>query len=86
VRNKKKTIYCYTEEERINAIQELGPNPEITRFKGWERSRQTSFRHFIGEDIRLDRVTMRKEDLLKELLEFYMVRTRRSGRHLSSIT
>ncbi len=72
VRNKKKTVYCYTEEERINAIQELGPNPEITRFKGLGEISPDEFRNFIGEDIRLDRVTMRKEDLLKELLEYYM--------------
>jgi topoisomerase-4 subunit B len=72
VRNKKKTIYCYTEEERLNAIQELGPNPEITRFKGLGEISPDEFRNFIGEDIRLDKVTMRKEDLLKELLEFYM--------------
>lgn len=72
VRNKKKTIYCYTEEERINAIQELGPNPEITRFKGLGEISPDEFRNFIGEDIRLDKVTMKKEDLLKELLEFYM--------------
>lgn len=72
VRNKKKTIYCYTEEERLSAINELGPNPEITRFKGLGEISPDEFRFFIGEDIRLDRVTMRKEDLLKELLEFYM--------------
>lgn len=72
VRNKKKTMYCYTEEERLNAIAELGPNPEITRFKGLGEISPDEFRNFIGEDIRLDRVTMRKEDLLKELLEFYM--------------
>ena len=67
----RKDDHCYT-EERINAIQELGPNPEITRFKGLGEISPDEFRHFIGEDIRLDRVTMRKEDLLKELLEFYM--------------
>ena len=72
VRNKNKTLYCYTEEERLTAIEELGPNPEITRFKGLGEISPDEFRHFIGEDIRLDRVTMRKEDLLKELLEFYM--------------
>ena len=72
VRNKKKTIYCYTEEERVNAIDELGPNSEITRFKGLGEISPDEFRNFIGEDIRLDKVTMRKEDLLKELLEFYM--------------
>jgi topoisomerase-4 subunit B len=72
VRNKKKTIYCYTEEERLAAIKELGPNPEITRFKGLGEISPDEFRHFIGKDMRLERVTMRKEDLLKELLEFYM--------------
>ncbi len=72
VRNKKKTRYCYTEEERISAISELGPNPEITRFKGLGEISPDEFKHFIGKDIRLDKVTMRKEDLLKELLEFYM--------------
>ncbi|NLB79425.1 MAG: type IIA DNA topoisomerase subunit B, partial [Clostridiaceae bacterium] len=72
VRNKKKTIYCYSEEERINAIDELGPNPEITRFKGLGEISPNEFANFIGEDIRLDKVTMKKEDLLKELLEFYM--------------
>ena len=70
--NKKKTFYCYTEEERLSAIEELSPNPEITRFKGLGEISPDEFRNFIGEDIRLDRVTMRKEDLLKELLEFYM--------------
>jgi topoisomerase-4 subunit B len=72
VRNKKKTLYCYTEEERISAIKELSPNPEITRFKGLGEISPDEFRNFIGEDMRLDRVTMRKEDLPKELLEFYM--------------
>lgn len=72
VRNKKKTLYCYSEEERLSAVEELGPNPEITRFKGLGEISPDEFRNFIGEDIRLDRVTMRKEDLLKELLEFYM--------------
>jgi len=70
VRNKKKTIYCYTEEERLAAIKELGPNPEITRFKGLGEISPDEFRHFIGKDMRLERVTMRKEDLLKELLNF----------------
>ncbi len=72
VRNKKKTRYCYSEEERLSAIDELGPNPEITRFKGLGEISPDEFRNFIGEDIRLDKVTMKKEDLLKELLEFYM--------------
>jgi topoisomerase-4 subunit B len=72
VRNKKKTIYCYSDEERQVAIRELNPTPEITRFKGLGEISPDEFRNFIGDDIRLDRVTMRKEDLLKELLEFYM--------------
>ena len=72
VRNKKKTLYCYTEEERLAAMQELAPNPEITRFKGLGEISPDEFKNFIGEDMRLDRVSMRKEDLIKELLEFYM--------------
>lgn len=72
VRNKKKTLYCYSDEERLKAINELNPTPEITRFKGLGEISPDEFRNFIGDDIRLDRVTMRKEDLLKELLEFYM--------------
>ena len=72
VRNKKKTSYCYTEEERVKAIEELGPNPEITRFKGLGEISPDEFRHFIGKDMRLEQVTLRKTDAVKELLEFYM--------------
>lgn len=72
VRNKKNTIYCYNDEERVAAIKKLGPKPEITRFKGLGEISPDEFAHFIGKDIRLDKVTMRKEDLLKDLLEFYM--------------
>ncbi|WP_108822378.1 DNA topoisomerase IV subunit B [Dysgonomonas sp. Marseille-P4361] len=72
VRNKKETIYCYTEEERINAIEKLKPNPEITRFKGLGEISPDEFRHFIGKDIRLDRVTMKKEDSVSNMLNFYM--------------
>nr|WP_320057021.1 DNA topoisomerase IV subunit B [uncultured Bacteroides sp.] len=72
VRNKKKTMYCYTDDERIKAINELGPNPEITRFKGLGEISPDEFRHFIGKDIRLEQVSLRKNDLVKELLEFYM--------------
>ncbi len=72
VRNKKETIYCYTEEERLAAIAKLGANPEITRFKGLGEISPDEFRHFIGKDIRLDRVTMKKEDLVKDMLTFYM--------------
>lgn len=72
VRNKKEVIYCYSEEERVNAIEKLGPNPEITRFKGLGEISPDEFRHFIGKDIKLERVSLRKEDVVKELLEFYM--------------
>lgn len=72
VRNKRKTIYCYTEDERINAIAELGPNPEITRFKGLGEISADEFGHFIGKDMRLEQVTLRKTDAVKDLLEFYM--------------
>ena len=72
VRNKQRTIYCYSEEEKQNAIKELGKNPEITRFKGLGEISPDEFRHFIGKDIRLDQVSMKKEDAVKEMLEFYM--------------
>jgi topoisomerase-4 subunit B len=72
VRNKKETIYCYSEEERIKAIEKLGPNPEITRFKGLGEISPAEFKHFIGSDIRLDPVAMKKSDAVKEMLEFYM--------------
>ncbi len=66
------TYYCYTDEERINAINRLGANAEITRFKGLGEISPEEFRDFIGPDMRVDRVTMRKEDGVAELLEFYM--------------
>ena len=66
------TRYCYTDEERLAAIEELGPNPEITRFKGLGEISPDEFRNFIGEDMRLEQVTLRKTDAVKELLEFYM--------------
>lgn len=72
VRNKKETRYCYSEEERVDAIAHLSPNPEITRFKGLGEISPDEFRHFIGKDIRLDRVRMKKEDVIKEMLNFYM--------------
>ncbi len=72
VRNKKTTNYCYTEDERLKSIEELGPNPEITRFKGLGEISPDEFKHFIGKDMRLEQVTLRKTDLVKELLEFYM--------------
>ena len=76
VRNRKKgvyeTIYCYTDEERIAAIEKLSPNPEITRFKGLGEISPDEFKNFIGKDMRLEKVRLRKDDLVKDLLEFYM--------------
>lgn len=72
VRNKQKTIYCYSEEEKQKAIKDLGKNPEITRFKGLGEISPDEFRYFIGKDIRLDLVSLKKEDLVKDMLEFYM--------------
>jgi len=72
VRNKKETIYCYSEEERINAIEKLKPKPEITRFKGLGEISPNEFKHFIGEDIRLDPVMLDSEMTTEELLSFYM--------------
>ena len=72
VRNKKNTLYCYSDEERVRAIEQLGPNPEITRFKGLGEISPDEFKHFIGADMRLEQVSLRKTDLVKELLEFYM--------------
>lgn len=76
VRNRKKgkyeTIYCYSEEERLAAIEKLAPNPEITRFKGLGEISPDEFRGFIGKDMRLEQVSLRKTDAVQELLEFYM--------------
>ncbi|MBQ1972971.1 MAG: type IIA DNA topoisomerase subunit B [Paraprevotella sp.] len=66
------TEYCYSEEERIAAIEALGPDPEITRFKGLGEISPDEFRNFIGEDIRLEQVTLHKSDQVGELLEYYM--------------
>ena len=72
VRNKKETRYCYTEEERINAINELGKNPEITRFKGLGEISPDEFKNFIGKDMRLEPVMIGKDTTIEKLLEFYM--------------
>jgi topoisomerase-4 subunit B len=72
VKNKKEVRYCYSEEERLQAIEELKPNPEITRFKGLGEISPDEFKGFIGKEIRLDQVTLRKEDAVKDLLNFYM--------------
>lgn len=72
VRNKKETRYCYTEQERIKALEELGRNPEITRFKGLGEISPDEFKHFIGKDIRLEPVVVGKDQTIDRLLEFYM--------------
>ncbi len=72
VRNKKETRYCYSEPERIIALQELGKNPEITRFKGLGEIDAKEFVHFIGKDMRLEPVILGKDQTVSEILEFYM--------------
>jgi topoisomerase IV subunit B len=72
VRNKQKTIYCYSENERRDAIEELKGKPEITRFKGLGEISPDEFGNFIGKSIRLDPVILQKDGSLKEMLEFYM--------------
>ncbi len=72
VRNKKETFYCYSEEERLAAMAKVGSNPEITRFKGLGEISPDEFKHFIGKDMRLDQVTLKKEDAVQDLLSFYM--------------
>lgn len=66
------TIYCYTDQERLQAIEKLGPNPEITRFKGLGEISPDEFRHFIDENMRLEQVTLQKTDAVMNLLSFYM--------------
>ena len=66
------TMYCYNEEERQNAIRDLGPDPEITRFKGLGEISPDEFAHFIGPDMRLEQVTLHKNDQVQKLLEYYM--------------
>jgi topoisomerase-4 subunit B len=72
VRNKKKTIYCYSEDERRKAIEELGKNPEITRFKGLGEISPDEFKYFIGEDIRLEPVILSKESSIDSILSYFM--------------
>jgi topoisomerase-4 subunit B len=72
VRNKKKTIYCYSDEERRNAIAELGKNPEITRFKGLGEISPDEFKHFIGDDIRLEPVLLTKDASIETILSYFM--------------
>ena len=63
---------CYTDEERLEAISALGPDPEITRFKGLGEISPDEFVHFIGPDMRLEQVTLHKNDQVQKLLEYYM--------------
>lgn len=72
VRNKKETVYCYSEVERRDAISRLGKNPEITRFKGLGEISPDEFKHFIGKDIRLEPVILGRTENMAQLLEFYM--------------
>ena len=72
VRNKKETRYCYTPEEKEDALKKLGKNPEITRFKGLGEISPDEFSHFIGDDIRLEPVLMSKAKSIEEVLAFYM--------------
>jgi topoisomerase-4 subunit B len=72
VRNKKETIYCYSDEEKRDAIEKLKPKPEITRFKGLGEISPDEFKNFIGETIRLDPIMMDKNTSVEQLLSFYM--------------
>ena len=72
VRNKKETIYCYSENERIDAISKLKPSPEITRFKGLGEISPNEFKHFIGDNIRLDPIMLDEGMSIEDLLSFYM--------------
>jgi topoisomerase-4 subunit B len=72
VRNKKKTMYCYDDEERNAAVKELGKNPEITRFKGLGEISPSEFKNFIGDQIRLEPIILNKKSKIQDLLTFYM--------------
>jgi len=72
VRNKQKTIYCYSETEKLSAIEKLGANPEITRFKGLGEISPDEFKYFIGANVRLDPVILTKDSAFQEVLNFYM--------------
>jgi topoisomerase-4 subunit B len=72
VRNKKETIYCYSEQERKNALDKLGQKSEITRFKGLGEISPEEFELFIGKDIRIDPVIIPKDQKMQQLLEYYM--------------
>ena len=72
VRNKSKTIYCYDENEKKNALIKIGKSAEITRFKGLGEISPNEFKHFIGDDMRLEPVILGKDDKIKDLLDYYM--------------
>ena len=72
VRNKKKTLYCYDDEERNTAVEEVGKNPEITRFKGLGEISPSEFKNFIGDQIRLEPIILNKKSKIQDLLTFYM--------------
>jgi len=72
VRNKKETRYCYSDQERLKALNDLGKNPEITRFKGLGEISPDEFKNFIGKDIRLEPVVVGKDLTIDQILEFYM--------------
>jgi topoisomerase-4 subunit B len=72
VRNKQKTYYCYSEVEKTEAVNKLKGKPEITRFKGLGEISPDEFKHFIGNDIRLDPVMLKKHESIVQMLEFYM--------------
>ena len=72
VHSEYETIYCYSDEERREAIRKLQPNPEITRFKGLGEIDSSEFKNFIGPDMRLDQVTLSKSDNVSEMLSYYM--------------
>ena len=72
VRNKKETIYCYSEDERVNALEKLCRNPEVTRFKGLGEISPNEFKHFIGKDMRLEPVIISKKMSIEDMLSFYM--------------
>lgn len=80
------TIYCYSDEERQQAIRDLGPDPEITRFKGLGEISPDEFSHFIGPDMRLEQVTLHKNDQVQKLLEYYMGKIRWKDKTSSSTT
>ena len=72
VRNKKKTFYCYDQDEKAEALSQLGKNAEITRFKGLGEISPNEFKHFIGADMRLDPVIVGSEAKIQEILKYYM--------------